>query len=84
MTAITGRAGYAVDHWLFYGKGGVAWANNKYSVTRHVPPGTPFDFEGLSMRTGWTAGAGVEWAFAEIGRRGSNTTSTISAAGRRR
>jgi len=73
VTALTGRAGYAVDHWLFYGKGGVAWASSKYSVTgtlngaasAGVGAGTAFDFEGLSMRAGWTAGAGVEWAFAD-------------------
>ena len=69
VTALTGRAGYAVDHWLFYAKGGVAWANSKYSVTGTFNGGAglalPFDFEGLSIRTGWTAGAGVEWAFAE-------------------
>ena len=70
MPTLTARIGYAVDNWLFYGKGGVAWASNKYSVTgnfggagRFVPP-VPFDFEGLSVVTGWTVGAGVEWAFA--------------------
>jgi outer membrane immunogenic protein len=62
IPTLTARLGYAVDHWLFYGKGGVAWTNDKYSVTG-VFTGTPFDAEGLGMRTGWTAGAGVEWAF---------------------
>ena len=62
IPSLTGRLGYAVDHWLFYGKGGVAWTNDKYSVTG-VFTGIPFDAEGLGMRTGWTAGAGVEWAF---------------------
>jgi outer membrane immunogenic protein len=64
IPAVTARLGYAMDHWLFYGKGGVAWSNDKYSVTG-VFQGTPFDAEGLGMRTGWTAGAGVEWAFAD-------------------
>jgi outer membrane immunogenic protein len=64
IPTVTARLGYAVDHWLFYGKGGVAWSNDKYSVTG-VFQGTPFDAEGLGMRTGWTAGAGVEWAFAD-------------------
>src|ERR1700676_2901808 len=48
MPALTARIGYAVDHWLFYGKGGVAWASNKDSVVGTVngaasagaPPGT--------------------------------------------
>jgi outer membrane immunogenic protein len=65
MTAITGRLGYAVDRWMFYGKGGVAWTNDKYSITGTFA-GTPFDAEGLgAWRIGWTAGAGVEWAFAD-------------------
>ena len=33
IPAVTGRVGYAADHWLFYAKGGVAWANSKYSLT---------------------------------------------------
>jgi outer membrane immunogenic protein len=69
VPTLTGRAGYAVDHWLFYAKGGVAWASSKYSVTGTFNGGAglglPFDFEGLSLRTGWTGGGGVEWAFAE-------------------
>ena len=69
MPTLTARLGYAADHWLFYAKGGVAWASNKYSVVGTFNGGAglglPFDFEGLSVRTGWTAGAGVEWAFAE-------------------
>jgi outer membrane immunogenic protein len=69
MPTLTARMGYAVDHWLFYAKGGVAWADNKYSVTGTFNGGAalgiPFDFEGLSSRTGWTVGAGAEWAFAE-------------------
>ncbi len=71
ITSLTARAGFAVDHWLFYGKGGAAWANNKYSLVGNfsnvgmIAPPTPFDFEGLSDRVGWTVGAGVEWAFAD-------------------
>jgi outer membrane immunogenic protein len=53
-----------VDHWLFYGKGGVAWTNDKYSIAGNFA-GTAFDAEGLGMRTGWTAGAGAEWAFTD-------------------
>ena len=62
IPSLTGRLGYAFDQWLFYGRGGVAWTNDKYSITG-VFTGVPFDAEGLGMRTGWTAGAGVEWAF---------------------
>jgi outer membrane immunogenic protein len=64
IPTLTARVGYAADHWLFYAKGGAAWAYNKYSVIGTFQ-GTAFDAEGLSIKTGWTVGAGVEWAFAE-------------------
>ena len=64
IPTLTARVGYAVDHVLLYGKGGAAWAYNKYSLIGTFN-GTPFDAEGLSIKTGWTVGAGVEWAFAE-------------------
>jgi outer membrane immunogenic protein len=71
IPSLTGRVGYAADAVLIYAKGGMAWANSKYSLTGNfggagaiVPP-TPFDFEGLGSRLGWTAGGGVEWAFAQ-------------------
>ena len=63
IPTLTARVGYAVDHVLLYAKGGAAWAYNKYSVIGTFQ-GTPFDAEGLSIKTGWTAGVGVEWAFA--------------------
>jgi outer membrane immunogenic protein len=69
MPTLTGRIGYAAGYWLFYAKAGVAWSSNKYSVVGTFNGGAglglPFDFEGLSVRTGWTAGGGVEWAFTE-------------------
>jgi outer membrane immunogenic protein len=64
IPTLTARVGYAVDHVLLYAKGGAAWAYNKYSVIGTFQ-GTPFDAEGLSIKTGWTAGVGVEWAFAD-------------------
>ena len=64
IPTLTGRVGYAVDNLLLYAKGGAAWAYNKYGVIGTFQ-GMAFDAEGLSIKTGWTAGAGVEWAFAE-------------------
>jgi outer membrane immunogenic protein len=61
----TARVGYALANWLFYARAGAAWAGNKYSITGTVA-GTPFGFEGVDNRFGWTAGAGVEWAFAQV------------------
>ncbi len=59
LSSITARGGYAWNDWLFYAKGGVAWAGDRYSAFDQL--GT-YDFEGLETRFGWTAGAGVEWA----------------------
>jgi outer membrane immunogenic protein len=63
LPSVTGRLGYAIDHTLFYTKAGVAWASDKYTVAGSLQ-GTGFGFEGFDTRTGWTAGAGVEWAFS--------------------
>ena len=63
LPSVTARFGYAFDRMLFYAKGGAAFAGDKYTVTG-IFAGTGFGFEGLEERTGWTAGAGVDWAFA--------------------
>jgi outer membrane immunogenic protein len=59
---VTARLGYAFDQVLVYGRGGVAMAADRYDVSGSFA-GTPFGFTGLENRFGWTAGAGVEWAF---------------------
>jgi outer membrane immunogenic protein len=53
-----GRLGFAADHWLFYGTGGVAYGDVTFS---NVP--APFTTSGSTTRVGWTAGGGVEYAF---------------------
>jgi outer membrane immunogenic protein len=80
LASMTGRVGWTSDRWMFFGKGGVAWAHDKYSfrgqtdgpgcmgapppgIACAVQPNTPFDFNVSETRTGWTVGAGVEWAF---------------------
>jgi outer membrane immunogenic protein len=63
IPSVTARLGVAVDRVLLYGKGGVAWAGDQTNVVGSVA-GTPFSFQGLSTRTGFTAGGGVAWAFA--------------------
>jgi opacity protein-like surface antigen len=63
LSSVTGRLGLAYDRLLFYGRGGVAWVGDKYTVGGTLLGGG-FGFEGLDRRTGWTAGGGVEWAFA--------------------
>jgi outer membrane immunogenic protein len=62
LTSVTGRVGYAWNNWLLYAKGGAAWASDRYSASDVL---ATYDFEGLETRFGWTAGAGVEWAFWE-------------------
>jgi outer membrane immunogenic protein len=67
LPSVTARFGYALANWLFYVRAGGAWAGDKYSVTgTFFPTATAFGFEGLDNRFGWTAGGGVEWAFAEV------------------
>jgi outer membrane immunogenic protein len=62
IASATARFGYAADRWLFYVKGGAAFAGDKYDVTGTFT-GAPFSFEGLDQRLGWVAGGGVDWAF---------------------
>jgi outer membrane immunogenic protein len=58
----TGRVGAAFDRLLVYGKGGIAFAQNRNTFT---------DAFGVSAastnntRTGWTAGAGLEYALTQ-------------------
>src|SRR5215470_2379475 len=60
-STVTGRIGAAFDRLLVYGKGGVAFA--------HVNEGLNDIFGGAGSttqtRTGWTAGVGLEYAFAQ-------------------
>ncbi|MDA9432187.1 outer membrane protein [Bradyrhizobium sp. CCBAU 51627] len=62
LTSVTGRIGYAFDDVMLYAKAGAAMAGDKYEVSGTFT-GLPFDFRGLEDRWGWTAGAGVDWAF---------------------
>jgi outer membrane immunogenic protein len=63
LPSLTARVGYAFDNLLLYAKGGVALAGDRFNVTGSFA-GTPFGFEGLDNRFGWTAGGGVDWAFS--------------------
>jgi outer membrane immunogenic protein len=64
LTTATGKLGYAWDRVLLYGKGGGAWVGNSNpSFTVNNVGATPFSGSN-SNNFGWTAGLGVEWAFA--------------------
>ncbi|MEJ8572195.1 outer membrane protein [Microbaculum marinum] len=60
LSTVRGRAGVAFDRVLVYGTGGVAFTSMETSFAG--PPGYNSDKQGL---TGWTAGAGVEWAMTD-------------------
>ncbi len=55
LATVRGRAGYAFDRVLVYGTGGAAFGNVQASYGA-----LPFS---SSTQTGWTAGAGIEFAF---------------------
>jgi outer membrane immunogenic protein len=72
------RLGYAEGSWLFYGFGGVAWAQGSVDPTAGLPNGTYIDGSKLNPTTtvvamnssdsdhiGWTAGFGVEYALSD-------------------
>lgn len=61
MTMTTGKVGFAWDRLLGYGKFGEAWVggNNGSLSNGGASVGLPIG----STLSGWTAGAGLEWAF---------------------
>ncbi len=57
----TGRIGAAFDRLLVYGKGDVAFAHDKSSLTD-----VTFNTSSTNLtRTGWTAGVGLEYALSQ-------------------
>ncbi len=59
LSSVTARAGFAWDHWMLYGKGGVGFVNDRYNVADAL---ATYNFDGVETRLGWTTGVGVEWA----------------------
>ncbi|MGB7176658.1 MAG: outer membrane beta-barrel protein [Xanthobacteraceae bacterium] len=64
LTTVTGRAGLAADRLLFYVKGGGAWVGSNNLTLTNLPAGGSVSIGNSNTNTGWTAGAGIEWAFA--------------------
>ncbi|HWJ76011.1 MAG TPA: outer membrane protein [Kaistia sp.] len=58
LGSTTVRAGYAIDTWLPYVKGGFAYGETKANIDSLV-------YSGSKWATGWTLGAGVEKAFTK-------------------
>jgi outer membrane immunogenic protein len=73
ITTLAARFGWAVDHWLFYGKAGGGWVGNNDLTVTNVTTGVSFtcstfntfnNFNGCRNNTGgWLVGAGFEYAF---------------------
>ena len=65
LATVTGRLGLAENNWLFYGKGGAAWAGFSASTVTNTPAGgLAASATSSDNRNGWTAGGGIEWGFA--------------------
>jgi outer membrane immunogenic protein len=60
LASVTGRVGYAWDRFMLYGKGGGAWVKDNYLETNVGGANAASE-----TRTGWTAGAGGEYAFTD-------------------
>lgn len=65
LGTVRGRVGFAVDRVLVYGTGGLAFGEVNVSGFTTDNSIAPLSYAGArsDTRTGWTAGAGVEWAF---------------------
>lgn len=59
---VSTRLGVAFDTVLIYGKAGIAWANNEYTLSS--PLLGVGVFSSSETETGWLIGSGIEWAFA--------------------
>ena len=66
-STVTGKVGFAVNRALFYGKGGLALAGEQESVAdpfiNTASGNSNTASAGTVVRTGWTIGAGVEYAW---------------------
>jgi outer membrane immunogenic protein len=62
ITTATGKVGFAWDRLLGYGKFGEAWVGGTNGSLNNG--GTSVGLPIGSTSSGWTAGAGLEWAFA--------------------
>ena len=72
LASLRGRVGLIQNNWLFYGTGGIAWADLKQSANATCPQppiaggcvftsGTESPFSQSKIRTGFVVGGGLEW-----------------------
>jgi outer membrane immunogenic protein len=65
LATLTGRIGFLVDpSWLFYAKGGAAWAHQKSNFNTTNSGTVVTTGDGSNTRSGWTVGGGTEYRFA--------------------
>jgi outer membrane immunogenic protein len=66
LATFRGRLGVTLGSWLFYGTGGAAIAQVKVSDNFTDPVGGVSASSTDTVRAGWTAGGGVEWAYSRL------------------
>ena len=59
LGTFAGRLGFALDRVLLYGKGGTAFANDKYEINSIAA------FRANETRWGWMVGGGIEYSFTD-------------------
>ena len=59
LGTFAGRLGFALDRVLLYGKGGAAFANDKYELNSIAA------YQSNETRWGWMVGAGIEYSFTD-------------------
>lgn len=62
---LRGRAGYAMNNWLFYGTGGLIYGGVHSSLTQNSTNGYFATDSHTATRAGWTVGAGTEVGWAK-------------------
>jgi outer membrane immunogenic protein len=68
LASATARLGYSysfADRWLVFARGGAAWTHEKIDDAFTTVAGIAVDPSATSTRTGWTAGAGLEYALSQ-------------------
>jgi outer membrane immunogenic protein len=68
ITTVAARFGWAIDHFLVYGKAGGGWVGNNNLTISNLTTGVSFNcgtFNGCGNNSGgWLAGVGFEYAFS--------------------